>query len=314
MQLEKGKHLHMPTRRFSKWLVGAGTILIILALALGIGLGVGLKHSNDSNSSDDSGDNENDTSLAVLANTTGDWWSPASGATFQVVLQGSINFSNPASIYDIDVFDNNATVMEKLHSMNRSVICYFSAGTYENWRSDKGLFNKSDYAKALPDWPGEYWLNTSSQNVRDIMASRIEMAQTKGCDGVDPDNIDGYDNDTGLNLTKADSIDYLAFLAGEAHARNMSIGLKNGGAIVSHVIGAMQWDINEQCEQYDECDLFQPFIAEDKPVFHIEYPSSSPKITTKQKTKICDNTSADGFSTIMKSPSGLTDWVDACDY
>jgi len=49
----------------------------------------------------------------------------------------------------------------------------------------------------------------------------------KGCDGVEPDNVDGYTNDTGFNLTSNDQIQYNKFLANEAHQRGLSIGLKN---------------------------------------------------------------------------------------
>jgi hypothetical protein len=34
------------------------------------------------------------------------------------------------------------------------------------------------------------------------MAARIQVAKDKGCDGVDPDNVNGYDNDNGLGFTK----------------------------------------------------------------------------------------------------------------
>lgn len=44
----------------------------------------------------------------------------------------------------------------------------------------------------LDGWPGERWLKLSSENVRNIMKKRIDLAWRKGCDGVDPDNVDGY--------------------------------------------------------------------------------------------------------------------------
>jgi hypothetical protein len=55
-------------------------------------------------------------------------------------------------------------------------------------------------------------LNTNSANVRSIMTTRIQMAKDKGCNGVDPDNVDGYNNDNGLSLTQATTVDYLTFL------------------------------------------------------------------------------------------------------
>ena len=37
-----------------------------------------------------------------------------------------------------------------------------------------------------------------------------------GCDGVEPDNVDGYVNDTGFDLTAGDQLDFNRFARGEA--------------------------------------------------------------------------------------------------
>ncbi len=59
------------------------------------------------------------------------------------------------------------------------------------------------------------------------MKQRIDRAVAKGFDGVEPDNVDGYVNDTGFPLTAQDQLAFNGFLAREAHARNLAIGLKN---------------------------------------------------------------------------------------
>jgi len=92
---------------------------------------------------------------------------------------------------------------------------------------------------------------------------------------------------------------------------NLSIGLKNGGTIVNATLDIMQWEVNEQCEQYDECDLFRPFIDAGKPVFHIEYPDSSPDISVSEKKDVCDNASAQGFSTVLKNMD-LDNFLETC--
>jgi hypothetical protein len=240
------------------------------------------------------------------------FWQPPAGATWQIVLASALNDTSPnVAVYDIDLFENPSATIASLHALNRSVICYFSAGSYENFRPDSSHFKPSDYAKPLDGWPGEYWLDTKSSNVRSIMTERLKLAASKNCDGVDPDNTDGYDNDTGLDLTTADAIDYLNFLATTAHSLNMSMGLKNGGEIVNQTIDLLQWAVNEQCEQYQECDVFQPFLRAGKPVFHIEYPRSAPGVSAGTKAGICGEKSAQGFSTILKDIA-LDNWLDAC--
>jgi hypothetical protein len=74
-------------------------------------------------------------------------------------------------------------------------------------------------------------------------------------------------------MTEADGVDYMRFLASEAHKLGLSIGLKNAPAIVNRVVVVLQWEVNEQCVEYDqwgECSMFKPFIDAGKPVFHIE--------------------------------------------
>ncbi|CEJ60964.1 hypothetical protein PMG11_09518 [Penicillium brasilianum] len=246
-------------------------------------------------------------------------WQPKTGVKWQIQLENAVEDIAIADIFDIDLFDNTAAKISEIHKQGAKVICYFSAGTYEDWRTDANEFTDSDFGSALEDWPGERWLNLHSSNVRKIMQSRLDQAKQKGCDGVDPDNIDAYGNDNGLDLTEADSIDYLDFLASEAHSRGLSIGLKNGGDIIPSVIEKMQWSVNEQCAQYDECDVYAAFTDVGKPVFHIEYADEIEvnnklkvrAVTSSQKSAACDAESAENFSTVIKNME-LDAWVEYC--
>jgi hypothetical protein len=251
-------------------------------------------------------------SISTHATSTGGLWKPVAGTTWQIELSGTVTDTTyPADVFNIDLFDTPVSTITSLHANGKKVICYFSAGSYEDWRSDAGLFQPSDRGSPLEGWPGEWWLNTNSPNVRSIMKKRIELALSKGCDGVDPDNVDGYGNANGLGLTAADAISYVTFLADTAHAKGLSIGLKNAGGIVDSVVDIMEWHVNEQCLQYDECQLFQPFIKAGKPVFHIEYPSGAPIINVPTRSSICGAPSANGFSTIMKQLD-LGAWIAPC--
>lgn len=126
-------------------------------------------------------------------------WVPGVGTSWQIVLNAAlhINPKQPSvtpdvEVFDIDLFDNSSQTIASLHSLNKKVIGYFSAGTWEEWRPDAKEFAKEDLGKAMDDWPGERWLDLKSENVRNIMARRIKLAAEKGCDAIDPDNVDGY--------------------------------------------------------------------------------------------------------------------------
>jgi hypothetical protein len=109
-----------------------------------------------------------------------------------------------ASIFDLDMFDTHPAVVAKLHRMGRHVMCYISAGTWEQWRPDAAKFPKSVLGNKDGHWPGERWLDVRQTSILEpIMADRLDRCKKKGFDGVDPDNLDGYQNKTGFPLTYA---------------------------------------------------------------------------------------------------------------
>jgi hypothetical protein len=116
------------------------------------------------------------------------------GQKFQIILLGVPDMSKmplpptDAAVWDIDLFDNPASTMKSLKTAGKIVICYFSAGTAEDWRDDYRDFAAADLGKILPEWPNEKWVRTTSQSIRNIMAKRIKLAADKGCDAIDPDN------------------------------------------------------------------------------------------------------------------------------
>jgi hypothetical protein len=103
------------------------------------------------------------------------------------------------------------------------------------------------------------------------MEARLELAAQKGCDGVDPDNVDGYTHDTGFPLTYDDQITYNVFLAQAAHSRGLAIGLKNDLEQIPDLLRYFDWILNEECFTYQECNRLLPFVQAGKPVFVIEY-------------------------------------------
>ena len=62
------------------------------------------------------------------------------------------------------------------------------------------------------------------------MLDRLDLAVDKGCDGVEPDNMDGFTNRTGFRLSEDDQLGYNRRLANEAHLRDLSAGEGSGAA------------------------------------------------------------------------------------
>lgn len=212
------------------------------------------------------------TPIFVQTETPPEIWQPSPGTTWQLQLQGEINIAYDVQMYDIDLFDSPQEVIDQLHEENRIVICYFSAGSWENWREDADQFPDEILGKPLEGWPDEKWLDIRQlDQLRPIIESRLDLAIEKNCDGVDPDNVDGYLNDTGFPLTYGNQILYNRWIAEAAHQRGLSVGLKNDPDQIEDLVEDFDWALNEQCFEFDECDRLLPFIEAGKAVFGVEY-------------------------------------------
>ena len=237
-------------------------------------------------------------------------WAPTPGTTWQWQLQGSLDTSHDVQMYDVDLVDTSQADIDTLHADGRVVVCYFSGGSYEDWRPDAGDFPAEALGNPLGGWPGEYWLDVTHPTVRTIMEARMDLAAAKSCDGVEPDNVDGYANQNGLGLSAADQLDYNQFLADAAHARGLSVGLKNDLDQVAQLEPWFDWALNEECMSYNECSVLQPFLDSNKAVFHVEYvddEADGPALALQ----VCGDPAIDGFSTLIKQWD-LMSWMIAC--
>ena len=189
--------------------------------------------------------------------TSDHWWNASPGTSWQWQLTGVIDTSYDVVMYDIDLFDASQETIDQLHSDGRIVICYFSAGSWENWRPDKDEFPAEVLGNNLEGWPDEKWLDIRAlADLGAIMGERFDLAVQKDCDGVEPDNVDGYTNNSGFPLTYEDQINYNTWLAEQAHQRGLSVGLKNDLDQVNDLLAYFDWALNEECHTYNECSPF----------------------------------------------------------
>ncbi|GGX10686.1 endo alpha-1,4 polygalactosaminidase [Streptomyces chryseus] len=198
-------------------------------------------------------------------------WRPAVGTAWQWQLDGHVDGRVDVPVYDIDGFENDARTVRRLHRDGRKVICYINAGAWESFRPDRRDFPASVLGRGN-GWGGERWLDIRRLDVlRPLMAKRFDMCREKGFDAVEPDLMDGYLNDTGFPLTAADQLAYNRMLARLAHARGMSVGLKNDLPQIPSLVRDFDFAVNEECAQYGECTALAPFVNAGKAVLHVEY-------------------------------------------
>jgi hypothetical protein len=200
-----------------------------------------------------------------------DWWHPAPGLTWQWQLDDEVDITVDAQVYDIDLYADQS-VIDELHSRGVKVIGYISAGSWEDWRPDANQFPTEVLGKDYEGWPGEKWLDIRRiALLAPIIRARLDLCATKGFDGLEPDNIEIYSNDTGFPLTYVDQLAYARWLADEAHARGLAIGLKNAPEMVPDSLSFFDFAITEDAFFYQWIDKMLPFIETGKPIFTAEY-------------------------------------------
>ena len=186
-------------------------------------------------------------------------------------LQGIVPTDRPEPIYDIDGFDNPKSTFDTLKAKGKYMIAYFSAGTWENWRSDASRFPTSVRGNNVDGWEGERWLDIRQLDIlRPIMEARADIALAKGAQAIEWDNIDGYANGAGFSLTKAHQVAYNTMLAEICHDRGLAAIYKNADLAIQlePLFDAL---LIEEAYQWGDTNVFTPFINAGKPIWAIEY-------------------------------------------
>jgi hypothetical protein len=244
---------------------------------------------------------------ATVSAAAASYWKPAAGTSFSIVLSVSpATVNTPADVVDLDLFETRSSTVVALKRQGKRVICYLSAGSWENWRPDRKKFPAAVIGKPYDGWPGERWLDIRAQSVKNVMKARMDLCKTKGFDGVDADNMDGYETNSGFRLSRADTIVYLRFLAAEAHKRGLAFGLKNVPELSAAVLNDMDFAVTEDCFDQGWCAQSRNFIQANKPVFAIEYTDNKINVAA-----FCRQAKQFGLSPVYKKRD-LATWERRC--
>ena len=264
-------------------------------------------------------DTQIEPSMAVQAD---DWWKPKASENlkWQWQLQGKIDTTLPVQVYNIDI-EAPQVKIDELKARGIKLICYFSAGTVESFRSDSRLFPQEIIGEQYEDLIDERWVDYANIDaIASIMRARIEKCKSKGFDAIEIDNVDAHNYEsrdeqgevvnigTNFTMTLDESIAYVRWLTNEAHSRGLGIGLKNAEEMVADVVDEVDWMLVEDCYFDSWCSAATAFIDADKPVFMAEYDELVPDFTPA-----CELAKSLGYSAIWRDTSLSNTLYLACE-
>lgn len=234
-------------------------------------------------------------------------WRPAMTDQFDWQFTSPFDLESPSSTINLDAFDASRRLIARLRAQGTAAICYVNVGAWENWRADKRRFPQMVLGKKYVGWEGERWLDVRRLDILlPIMRARFQMCRDKGFLAIEPDNLDGFENDTGFRITRAQQVRYNRAIAQEAHALGLSIGQKNAPGLVAELAEIYDFAITEDCFHWKWCERFKPFLAQGKPVVAIEYPENG-----RNPLKHCADAARMGIQIVIKRRK-LDGWSARC--
>ena len=251
-----------------------------------------------------------------------DWWKPkaSDNLSWQWQLQGEIDVTLPVQVYNVDL-EVPQEKLDQLIASGIKVICYFSAGTVESFRSDHLLFPEGIIGEQYEDLTDEQWVDYANIDaLAPIMRARMDKCKSKGFHAIEIDNVDAHNYEsrdeqgevvgigTNFKMTLDESIAYVRWLTTEAHSRGLGIGLKNAEEMVADVVDEVDWMLVEDCYFDSWCMAATAFIDADKPVFMAEYDELVPDFAPA-----CELAKSLGYSAIWRDTSLSTVTYLACE-
>lgn len=221
-----------------------------------------------------------------------DAWRPRRGEAWHVQYSGALIVPPDVGVVNVDMADTDAEVIAGLHDRGVKVVCYISAGSWEPYRSDADAFPEAIVGEVYEGFEDERWLDIRSPSLRPPLLARIDAAVAKGCDAIDPDNVNGFENDTGFDLTATDQLAFNRWLFGAVHQAGLAVGLKNDLSQVDELIDEVDFAVNEECIEQDGCAPLAAFVEADKPVWSVEY--------TGDPAEVCAEAARLGLTTVIK--------------
>lgn len=226
--------------------------------------------------------------------------------SWQYQLTGALELELDVDLFVIDLFEADAADIAQLHADDKVAVAYLSAGTRESFRSDASDFPDEAVGNTHAVYPDEAWLDVRAESVRAIMAARMELARSKGFDGLVPTNMSGYLHDTGFELSAADQRAYSEWLTREAHALGLYVGMTDDFEQVAQLAQHYDWAIHFGCIERGDCDELDVFVEQGKPVLDVETLDAA---SESDSTDVCAQGAALGLNVLLKRPQFDADRV-----
>ncbi len=208
------------------------------------------------------------------------------------------DFYEDASITGSNNLLYTTGAVKSLHSMGKRAIGYVDAGDAEQVRADYRQHVDFDHAcsgsligNPFSGFRNEYMLNINNDKgqsdfIRNMVAARTDRVAANGFDAVEYDVLANYENKSGFTITYATQASFNISLSTIAHNHFLSVPLNSDvdQATDSTIESAIDFVIDEQCNQYSQCGNYSAWQAAGKSIFNVENKLSTGKFCPRDNS------------------------------
>ena len=181
----------------------------------------------------------------------------------------------------VDPFQENVTQhIATIKANGNEVGAYISIGTGENWRDDFTAMQPYLVSTAWGQWTNEFFINSTTTGILDIMKQRIDKIAAWGCDWVEFDNMDWIFDDElkatyNFQVTQAEGITYYQELCNYVHSKGMKCMAKNMVDFATDFDGVLYESYDNEKNWWDIAGA-QSFLNAGKMVIINHYNETNP--------------------------------------
>ena len=218
--------------------------------------------------------------------------------------EADIGVPTGVNLLDVDGFLASAASVASWRARGIYTVCYINAGSWQPGLPDAGDYPDVLKLQADPNWPGEYFLDVTDvfrpgSVLAAILGKRLDMCKAKGFDALEPDNLQNDENVKSGKITMQAQLDFNGWLADLAHAKGLAVFQKNGPDKIlrattagTTMVDTFDGILDEQCQQFGECDALGEFSKRGKLALDVEY--------DKSLTLDCSSFTASGIVALKK--------------
>ncbi|MGL4667502.1 MAG: endo alpha-1,4 polygalactosaminidase [Saezia sp.] len=181
---------------------------------------------------------------------------------------------SPGSIVWCNVGDNDP---DKIRTWGaRYVFGYVNTGAWEAWYTGATGWqdeNSECLGEAYPGWEGERFLDIRDSRVVDYVRTKIKHIKEAGFDGVDFDNLDLDQHQTGWNIESGDELKYVSRLFRRCRKLGLLVSFRHMTRPDLLTVKPDLWLVETQLED----EGWRRFMQPETGIIDLEYGVKMPK-------------------------------------